>query len=127
MPGPPLRDSDLCFWHSPSTSEEVAEAQKLGGLRRRRERALAGAYDMGGCEALDDIQRLVTIAVLDTLSLENSVARSRTLAYLAQTAIRVQEAQRVAHMKDSAEDGLAALVEAIQNMDVPDPDADVDQ
>ncbi|MCH7891115.1 MAG: hypothetical protein IH921_06390, partial [Gemmatimonadetes bacterium] len=35
--------------------------------------------------------RLLEIAALDTLSLENSVARSRTLAYLAQVALRALE------------------------------------
>jgi hypothetical protein len=33
----------------------------------------------------------VEIAVLDTLGLENSVARARTLAYLAQTAAKLLE------------------------------------
>ena len=37
------------------------------------------------------IRRLLEIAVLDTLSLENSVARSRTLAYLAQVALKALE------------------------------------
>jgi len=37
------------------------------------------------------VRRLVEVAVLDTLGLENSVARNRTLAYLAQTAARLLE------------------------------------
>jgi len=38
-----------------------------------------------------DIRRLIEIAVLDTLMVENSIQRSRALAYLAQTALRSLE------------------------------------
>jgi len=38
-----------------------------------------------------DIRRLLEVATIDTLSLENSVARSRTLAYLAQSALKCLE------------------------------------
>ena len=88
---PRLRDSDYCLMHSPEHAEEVAEARRLGGIRRRREVAITGAYDLGGLETVADIRRLIEIAVLDTLGLENSVARSRTLAYLAQVALRALE------------------------------------
>ena len=89
---PPLVDEDYCFWHSPKHAEEVAEAGRLGGLRRRREKAVAAAYDLVGLATLDQIRRLVEIAGMDTLGLENSIARSRVLAYLAQVALRVVEA-----------------------------------
>lgn len=87
-----LTDGPYCFWHSPDHSEEAAEARRLGGLRRRKERTVAGAYELGGLASVADIRRLLEIAVLDTLGLENSVARSRTLAYLAQTALKALEA-----------------------------------
>ena len=84
----PLQDGDFCLWHSPDHAEEAAEARRLGGLRRRREKAVSGAYDIEGLESVGAIRRLLEIAALDTLSLENSVARSRTLAYLAQVALK---------------------------------------
>lgn len=84
----PLREADVCFWHSPEHAEAAKEARHLGGLRRRKESTLSGAYDFGGLESVSDIRRLLEIAVLDTLSLENSLSRSRTLAYLAQTALK---------------------------------------
>ncbi len=87
----PLTDGEHCFWHSPEHAEEVAEAGRLGGLRRRREKTVAVAYDIEGLETVGAIRRLIEIAVLDTLGLENSVARSRTLAYLAQVALKVLE------------------------------------
>ena len=69
----------------------MAGARRLGGLRRRREKAVSGAYDVEGLETVGQIRRLLEIAVLDTLGLENSISRSRTLAYLSQVALKVLE------------------------------------
>jgi hypothetical protein len=88
---PKLRESDFCLMHSPEHAADVAEARRLGGLRRRREVVVAGAYDFSGLESVADIRRLLEVAILDALGLENSVARSRTLAYLAMTAIKLLE------------------------------------
>jgi hypothetical protein len=88
---PPLLDGDFCLMHSPEHAEEMAEARRLGGLRRRREKAVSGAYDFEGLADVGQVRRLLEIAALDTLSLENSVARSRTLAYLAQAALKALE------------------------------------
>ena len=87
----PLRDGAHCLWHDPDHAEEVAEARRLGGVRRRRERVVAGAYDFEGLATFTSVRRLVEVAALDTLGLENSVARSRTLAYLAQVAAKLLE------------------------------------
>ena len=89
---PPLRDGEYCRMHNPENAQEVAEARRLGGLRRRREVAVSGAYEFNGLSNVSDIRRLIEIAVLDTLGLENSVARNRTLAYLAQVALKSLEA-----------------------------------
>jgi hypothetical protein len=86
-----LREGEFCFWHSPDHSEEAAEARRLGGLRRRREKAVAGPYEFGGLGSVEQVRRLLEIAALDTLGLENSVARSRTLAYLGQVALKALE------------------------------------
>ncbi len=87
----PLTDGEYCFWHDPDHAEEVAEAGRLGGLRRRREKTVAAAYDLEGLGSIEQVRRLLEIAMLDTLGLENSVARSRTLAYLAQVALKALE------------------------------------
>ncbi len=87
----PLTSEDYCLWHSPDHTDEATEARRLGGLRRRRERAVSGAYDFEGLDGVPTIRRLLEIAATDTLSLENSVARSRTLAYLAQVALKALE------------------------------------
>lgn len=85
---PPVKEGEFCFMHSPEYAEEVAEARRLGGLRRRREVAVSGAFEFVGLETVVDIRRLLVVAVLDTLGLENSIARNRTLAYLAPTSPR---------------------------------------
>ena len=104
---PPLREGPHCFWHSPAHQADAQEARRLGGLRRRREATLAGAYEFDGLATVGDIRRLLEIATTDTLELENSVARSRTLAYLAQTAARLLEAGEL-------EERLAALETALR-------------
>ena len=99
----PLLDGDFCLMHSPEHAEEMAEARRLGGLRRRREKAVSGAYDFEGLADVGQVQRLLEIAVSDTLSLENSVARSRTLAYLAQVALKALEVGELAERIEALE------------------------
>ena len=88
---PPMVDGDFCFVHDPVHAEEMAEARRLGGLRRRREKAVSGAYDIEGLENVGQVRRLLEVAVMDTLGLENSIARSRALAYLTQVALKMLE------------------------------------
>ena len=108
---PRLSDSEFCFWHSPEHAEEAAEAQRLGGLRRRREKAVAGAYDFDGLDSVPKARRLLEIAALDSLALENSVARSRTLAYLAQVALKALEVGELAERIDALERLVAPRLE----------------
>ncbi|MDA1129508.1 MAG: hypothetical protein O2913_12545 [Chloroflexi bacterium] len=77
--------------HSPDNAEEVAEARRIGGLRRRREVAVSGAYEFDGLETVAGLRRLLMIAALDTLGLENSIARARTLIYLVGVAGKLLE------------------------------------
>jgi hypothetical protein len=87
----PLRDADVCFWHSPEHAEEATEARRLGGMRRKRERTVAGAYDVAGLASVADIRRIIEIVVFDTLSLDNSVARGRLLITASMAAARLLE------------------------------------
>ena len=100
----PLRDSEFCLMHSPEHAREVQEARRLGGLRRKREATVVGAYEFDGLSTVDGIRRLLEVAVLDTLGMENSIARARTLAYLAQVALRTLEVgemeQRIAILEE---------------------------
>ena len=104
---PKLRDGDYCLMHSPEHAAEATEARRLGGLRRRREVAVTGAFEFSGLQSVADIRRLLEIAVLDTLGLENSVSRARTLAYLAMAAIKLLDVGEL-------EERLAALEAAVR-------------
>ena len=106
----PMRDSSFCFWHSPDHTEEAADARRLGGQRRRRERVVSGAFEFSGLDSVESVRRLVEVAVIDTLGLENSVARARTLAYLAQVASRLMETNELEHRIEELERALAPRV-----------------
>ena len=81
--------------HSPEHADEVAQARRLGGIRRRREVAVAGAYDIDSLRTTDDVLRVLEVAVLDTLAQENSTARSRTLGYLMWITLKAYEAGEI--------------------------------
>jgi hypothetical protein len=119
-----LIDQEYCFWHSPEHAEEAAEARRLGGFRKRREAAVIGAYDLEGLDSLTLLQRVLEIALLDTLGLDNSLNRSRTLGYLVGIGTRLRQ-------EGETEERLRALEAAVQRQKMPaesvfDPEPDED-
>ncbi len=62
-----MRGESSRLWHSIDRADEATAARRLGGLRRRRERTLAGAYEIDGLGDVAAIRRLLEIAVLDAL------------------------------------------------------------
>jgi uncharacterized small protein (DUF1192 family) len=109
--------------HSPEHAKEVQEARRLGGLRRKREVTVSGAYDFEGLETVAGIRRLVEVAVLDTLGMENSLARSRTLGYLAQIALRTLEVgeleERIAILEQVVDGRKFQVRESIFDAELP--------
>jgi hypothetical protein len=103
----PLRDAPFCFWHAPETADQAADARRLGGLRRRRERALVGAYDLSGLDTAGGLLRILEIAVTETIGLDNSLPRARTLLSAVGMGVRLLEAA-------DHEERLAALEAAIE-------------
>ncbi len=93
----------------------------MGGLRRRREVAVAGAYEFNGLVAVADLRRLLEIAALDTLGLENSIARARTLGYLVGVAAKLLEVgeleERLAYL-ESAVQARKVLVEPVFDAEI---------
>jgi hypothetical protein len=89
---PRMHDSEFCFWHSPEHADEAVEARRLGGLRKRREHAIQGAYAYEGLTTVADIRRVLEVATIDLLGLDNTVARNRALISGAQAAARLLEA-----------------------------------
>ena len=102
----------------------MAEARRLGGLRRRREVAVAGAYEFDGLETVADLRRLLVIAALDTLGLENSIARARTLVYLVGVAGQLLETgeleARLAYLENASQ-GQRILPESEFDREPEDP------
>ena len=87
----PMRESSLCFFHNPDTQDEAREARRLGGMRRRREGAVAGAYEFDGLGSSVQLRRLLEIAALDALALETSIARGRLLVAVALAGTKLLE------------------------------------
>jgi hypothetical protein len=75
----PLRDEPHCFWHSPETADELAEARRMGGLHRRKKRTVATIYGFGGLRSIEDHQALLETVAIETMALENSIARNNTV------------------------------------------------
>lgn len=74
-----LRDRPWCRMHDPDLAEEVAAARRLGGQRRRRDGTLEVAFDLDDVRTRDGLWRVLEVAVLDTLALDNGIQRNRTL------------------------------------------------
>jgi hypothetical protein len=114
----PLHGEAFCLWHSPEREEEATEARRLGGLRRRREKTLASAYDFTGLGDVASIRRLLEVAAFDALGLENSIARWRVLIAAAGSAISLLRAGEL-------EERMAALEVAVTHResatDLDDP------
>lgn len=87
----PQRERDICFVHDPERAGEAADARRLGGLRRKRERTVADAYELVGLDSVDGIRRVIEIGVFDALGLESSIPRTRVLISAAGAATRLLE------------------------------------
>ena len=86
-----MRDAPFCFWHSPDTAEELAEARRTGGYHRRKKRTVASVYGFGGLRTIEDNQALLETVAVETLALENSVARNGTLTRIVTAGARLLE------------------------------------
>src|SRR5687768_8087011 len=53
---PPLREGPLCRMHDPEYQTEVQESRRLGGIRKKREVTISGAYDLEGITTVEGIQ-----------------------------------------------------------------------
>jgi len=89
---PALRGKAVCYWHDPDKAEEVAEARRIGGLHRRKAKSVATIYDFSGLRTVESAQRLLETAAIETLALENSIARNRALISAAAGAGKLIEA-----------------------------------
>jgi hypothetical protein len=89
---PALRGKTVCYWHDPDKAEEAAESRRIDGLHRRKAKSVATIYDFSGLRTVESAQRLLETAAIETLALENSIQRNRTLISAAAGAGKLIEA-----------------------------------
>jgi hypothetical protein len=92
--------------HDPTHAAEVEESRKLGRQRQRRYAAIQGAYDLDGLSTTADRLRVIEMVTLDVLTLENTLARARTVGYLMGQADKLAKSSEL-------EERLAALEAAV--------------
>jgi hypothetical protein len=110
--GTPMRKSDFCVFHDPDHAEVVQQARSAGGQRRRREVAVAIAFDFEGLDSITAIRRLVEVAAYDALGLPNDLPRVRALGYLAQVAVTLVEKGEIEQRLAAVEGALGPRVVA---------------
>ena len=76
------------------TGRPTATRRRNGSPRRPAAKTIAGAYDVAGLADIASVRRVLEIAVLDALGLDDSLARSRVLIDAAGAAARLLEAER---------------------------------
>lgn len=91
----PMRESDLCWHHDPENEEAAQDARRLGGVRRKRESTLAGAYEFDGILSDSGIARYLDIVAYDALSLDHGVARVRAMVAIVLAAEKVLRGEDV--------------------------------
>ncbi len=87
----PLQDSRYCFIHDPKGGAARAKARKRGGRNRRVGLALDPPSKAPHLRDVAAIQAQLEAALFNTLRLENSNSRSRTVGYLLGFALKALE------------------------------------
>jgi len=114
-----MREAPFCFWHSPDTADELAEARRTGGYHRRKKRAVATIYGFDGMRTIEGLQGLLETVTIETMSLENSVSRNRTVSGFIAIGAKLLEVGDLA-------DRLAALEAVARRPDEPVESGEID-
>ena len=61
----------------------------MGGLHRRKKRTVATIYGFGGLRSIEDHQALLETISVETLALENSIARNRAVNAFVATGVKL--------------------------------------
>jgi len=91
----PMLESDLCWVHDPANEEAAQEARRVGGVRRKRESTLAGAYEFEGILAENGLARFIEIAAYDVLALDAGHSKIRAMVAVAQAAEKIIRGQEM--------------------------------
>lgn len=85
----PVRADGYCYWHSPATAEERAEARRRGGFNKsNKARAAKAAEGM----SLAEIDRLLAVALKGTLTGRLTPGQGTAAAAIARAMVTVREA-----------------------------------
>jgi hypothetical protein len=82
----PRGENGLCLWHDPELKQVADEARRAGGQRRKRDVTLFAAYDLEGVRTVDQIRRLVEVAVSDLLEADRGIPRAKAMLSAAKAA-----------------------------------------
>ena len=63
----------------------------MGGLHRRKKRTVATIYGFGGLRSIEDHQALLETVVIETMTLENSIARNSAVTRMIATGAKLIE------------------------------------
>ena len=114
----PIHGASLCFRHHPDYAIAAVDASRLGGSRHKRELRIEAVYAVNGLASVLDIRRVLEVAVIDALALENSLARSRVLIFATVAAAKLLEVGELEARLKTIE---AALGPRLAGGSAPDP------
>jgi hypothetical protein len=120
----PMRDGPFCFWHSTETADELADAQRMGRLHRRKKRTVAVIYGFGGLRTVEDNQALLETITIETMALDNSIARNRALNSMLTTGIKLVETGDLAARIEALEAGAGQRTDASDDAAFPQENPD---
>jgi hypothetical protein len=87
----PVRDDGYCYWHSPSTASERAEARRRGG-RAKSNQSRAKRQMESAAMTPNEIQGFVAVALRGVMTGSITPGIANAVASLARAAVAVREA-----------------------------------
>jgi len=87
-----MTDNCFCFFHDPASQAKRLDARRRGGFARHGGVKEVGTYVI---RQPMDILQVLQDCLNETMSLEASAAKSKTIAYIAQVLIRGFEASEI--------------------------------
>jgi len=93
--------SRFCFFHNPEVIAKRLDARRRGGLARHGSTKELGIYEI---RRPIDILQVLQDCLNETVSLEASASKSKTIAYIAQVLIRGFEASEIENRLRSLEE-----------------------
>ena len=108
-----ISGSHYCFHHDPAQASQRRQARRKGGRARHgRHVGPVGQAEPVTLDTMDDVATLLQQTINDTLKLENSLQRARTIGYLAGLVLKALE-------MSTLEQRVAALEHTLASRELP--------